>query len=194
MNKTIFITGASSGLGKATANLFQAKGWNVIATMRSPENEKELNPLANVTVLPLDVTNPVEIKNTVAKAISLHEIDAVFNNASYGLMGALESFSDDQIVNQLNTKLLGVIRVIKEFIPHFREKKSGVFVRTTSMGGLLAFPLHSVYHAAKFGVEGWSESMPFELAMHNIQIKTVAPGAIATDFTGRSLDKDSIVL
>ncbi|CCH53023.1 short-chain dehydrogenase/reductase SDR [Fibrisoma limi BUZ 3] len=189
MRKTIFITGASSGLGKATATLFQAKGWNVVATMRSPESEKELNQLENVTLLPLDVTNPVEIKNTVAKAISLHEIDAVFNNAGYGLMGALEAFSDDQIVNQLNTNLLGVIRVTKEFIPHFRERKSGVFVGTTSMGGLLAFPLHSVYHAAKFGVEGWSESMSFELAMHNIQIKTVAPGAIATDFTGRSLDK-----
>lgn len=189
MKKTIFITGASSGLGKATAQLFQSKGWNVIATMRHPEKETALNQLENVTLLQLDVTNPTQIKTTVAEAISLHEIDAVFNNAGYGLMGALESFSDEQIEKQINTNLMGVIRVTKAFIPYFREKKSGVFISTTSMGGLLAFPLHGIYHAAKFGVEGWSESMSFELAMHNIQIKTVAPGAIDTDFTGRSLDK-----
>lgn len=191
MQKTIFITGASSGLGKATARLFQSKGWNVIATMRNPEKETELSLLKNVTVLPLDVTSPDEIKTTVARALSLGTIDVVFNNAGYGLMGALEGISDEQIVKQLNTNLLGVIRVTKAFIPHFKEKKSGLFVNTTSMGGLLAFPLHSIYHAAKFAIEGWSESMSFELGIHNIGIKTVAPGGIATEFIGRSLDRSS---
>ncbi|QMW04267.1 SDR family oxidoreductase [Spirosoma foliorum] len=191
MQKTIFITGASTGLGKATAKLFQRKGWNVIATMRHPDKETELSQLENVILLPLDVTNLEQIQSTVAKAISLHPIDVVFNNAGYGLLGALEALDDEQILKQINTNLLGVIRVTHAFIPHFREKKSGLFISTTSMGGLLGFPLHSIYHATKFGVEGWSESMSFELGVHNIGIKTVAPGGIATDFLYRSLDRNS---
>jgi NAD(P)-dependent dehydrogenase (short-subunit alcohol dehydrogenase family) len=190
MNKTIFITGASTGLGKATAKLFQSKGWNVIATMRSPEKEEELIHLEDITLLPLDVTIPEEINSTVAKAISISPIDVVFNNAGYGLMGALEAFTDEQVLKQINTNLLGVIRVTQAFIPHLREKQSGIIISTTSMGGFLAFPLHSIYHATKFAVEGWSESMSYELALHNISIKTVAPGGIATDFLNRSLDKN----
>lgn len=191
MKKTIFITGASAGLGKATAKLFQARGWNVIATMREPKKEIELTQLENVTLLPMDVTDPEQIKTTVAKAISLYTIDVVFNNAGYGLMGAMETLSDEQILRQLNTNLLGVLRVTREFIPHFREKKNGLFISTTSIGGLFGFPLHSIYHATKFAIEGWSESMSFELGLHNIGIKTIAPGGIATDFIGRSLDRSS---
>lgn len=191
MQKTIFITGASSGLGKATARIFQAKGWKVIAAMRSPEKETELAQLQNVTLIQLDVTNPQQITTAVAQALAQGAVDVVFNNAGYGLMGALEALSDEQVVKQIDTNLLGVIRVTQAFIPHFRERKQGVFISTTSMGGFLTFPLHSIYHAAKFGVEGWSEGMAFELGLHNIRIKTVAPGGIATDFLGRSLDKSS---
>lgn len=191
MNKTIFITGASTGMGKATARLFQSKGWNVIATMRNPEKETELNQLDNITLLPLDVTSLEQIHSAVEKATSLYSIDVVFNNAGYGLMGALEALTDEQVLREVNTNLLGVIRVTQAFIPHFRAKKSGLFISTTSMGGFLGFPLHSIYHATKFGIEGWSESMSFELALHNIGIKTVAPGAVATEFLNRSLDKSA---
>lgn len=191
MKKTIFITGASAGLGKATAKLFQSRGWNVIGTMRDPKKETELTELENVTILTMDVTNPEQIKATVAEAISLYTIDVVFNNAGYGLMGAMEALSEEQILRQINTNLLGVLRVTQAFIPHFREKKSGLFISTTSIGGLFGFPLHSIYHATKFAIEGWSESMSFELALHNIRIKTIAPGGIATDFIGRSLDRSS---
>ncbi|WP_442591701.1 SDR family oxidoreductase [Pedobacter sp. AW31-3R] len=191
MRKTIFITGASSGLGKATAKLFQEKGWNIIATMRSPENGDELAQLDRVTILPLDVTDPEKITTTIASAIAKHDINVVFNNAGYGLMGALEVLTDEQIMKQLNTNLLGVLRVTQAFIPHFREKKSGLFISTTSMGGLFGFPLHSIYHATKFAIEGWSESMSFELGLHGIGIKTIAPGGIVTDFLGRSLDRSS---
>lgn len=189
MQKTIFITGASSGIGRATAKLFHSKGWNVIATMRTPEKETELSQLENVTLLPLDVTDVEQIKETVAKALSEHSVDLVFNNAGYGLLGSLEAYTDEQIVQQINTNLLGVIRVTKAFIPYFREKKSGLFISTTSMGGFLGFPLHSIYHATKFGIEGWSESMSFELGMHQIGIKTIAPGATVTNFLNRSLEK-----
>ncbi|CAM2993988.1 short-chain dehydrogenase/reductase [Chryseobacterium flavum] len=186
--KTVFITGASTGLGKATAQLFQKNGWKVIATMRNPEAGSDLAALENVTVLPLDVTNSQQIKFTVSKSLELGDVDVVFNNAGYGLLGPLEALTDEQIVKQLNTNLLGVIRVTQAFIPYFREKKSGTFISTTSIGGLIAFPLGSTYHATKWALEGWSESMAFELNKLGIDIKTVSPGGIKTDFVSRSLD------
>ncbi|MBO9674847.1 MAG: SDR family oxidoreductase [Sphingobacteriaceae bacterium] len=186
--KTIFITGASTGLGKATARLFQSKGWNVIATMRNPGAETELTHLENVTLLPLDVTNLDQIKSTVKKALEISDIDVVFNNAGYGLIGPLESLTDEQIVKQITTNLLGVIRVSQAFIPYFRENRKGIFISTTSIGGLLTFPIASIYHATKWALEGWSESMAFELNTLGISIKTVAPGGIKTDFISRSLD------
>ncbi|SHF95516.1 SDR family oxidoreductase [Flavobacterium defluvii] len=186
--KTIFITGASSGLGKATAKLFHKKGWNVIATMRNPEKETELSQLKNVTLLALDVTHYDQIQSTVKKALELSDIDIVFNNAGYGLIGPLESLSDSQITKQLDTNLLGVIRVTNAFIPYFRERKSGLFISTTSIGGLIAFPLGSIYHATKWGLEGWSESMAYELNPFGINIKTVSPGGIKTEFLHGSLD------
>lgn len=186
--KTIFITGASSGLGKATAKLFQSKGWRVIATMRHPEKETELGTLENVTLLPLDVTNPETIDEAVAKATAISDINVVFNNAGYGLLGPIEACTDEQIVRQINTNLLGVIRVTKAFIPHFREKKSGLFLTTTSIGGMVSFPFSPIYHATKFGLEGWTASMSYELGLFGIGIKTIAPGGIRTDFGGRSID------
>lgn len=188
--KTIFITGASTGLGKAAAILFQEKGWKVIATMRQPEKETALAQLPNVTLLALDVTNPEQIKTATQQAIQ-QGVDVVFNNAGYGLVGPMEAISDEQLVRQLNTNLLGVLRVSQAFIPYFREKKSGMFITTTSMGGLFTFPLGSVYHATKFALEGWSESLSFEMGLFNVKVKTVAPGGIATDFAGRSIDAPS---
>lgn len=188
MQKTIFITGASSGLGKATAKLFHSKGWNVIATMRNPSKETELNQLKNITLLPLDVTNLEQIQSTVKTVIEQHTVDVVFNNAGYGLIGALEAFSDEQLVKQLDTNLLGVIRITQAFVPYFRERKNGLFLTTTSLGGLLTFPLDSIYHATKWALEGWSESMSFELGLHNIGIKTIAPGGIKTNFAKEALE------
>ncbi|MDB4920515.1 SDR family oxidoreductase [Mucilaginibacter sp.] len=186
--KTIFITGASSGLGKAAVELFATKGWKVIATMRAPGKQQELGGIPNVTLLPLDVTDPKQITTTVEKAVALGKIDVVFNNAGYGLMGPLEAISDAQIGRQLDTNLLGVIRVIQAFIPHFRESGGGLFITTTSIGGHVAFPFSTLYHASKWALEGFSESLSFELRPFGISVKTVAPGGIATDFAGRSLD------
>lgn len=187
MSQTIFITGASSGLGKATAILFAQKGWNVIATMRKPEKETELTKHDSIRLLALDVTNLSNIEETVKTVTASGNIDVVFNNAGYGLVGPLEGTSDEQLLDEINTNLLGVIRVTKAFIPHFREKKSGLFISTTSIGGLVALPFNSVYHATKWALEGWSESMAFELSKFGIGIKTVSPGGIKTDFAGRSL-------
>lgn len=181
--RTIFITGASSGIGKAAAKLFHSKGWNVLATMRSPEKETELTKLENVTILPLDVTNLKQIKETVQKAYSLsREIDVVLNNAGYALFGAMESFSDEQIVQEINTNLLGVIRVTKEFIPYFRKNQGGLFINITSTAGFVGYPFSNVYHATKWGIEGWSESLSVELAPFNIGVKTVAPNGTNSNF------------
>jgi NAD(P)-dependent dehydrogenase (short-subunit alcohol dehydrogenase family) len=128
MTKTIFITGASAGIGKATAKLFAQKGWNVIATMRKPENERELNLINNVTLLPLDVTNIEQIRETVHQALALGDIDVVFNNAGYALLGVLEAMTDEQIVMQMETNFFGVVRVTQAFIPYFREKGAGLFI------------------------------------------------------------------
>ncbi|MBO9203682.1 MULTISPECIES: SDR family oxidoreductase [Niastella] len=186
--KTIFITGASTGLGKATAKLFASRGWQVIATMRNPANEKELNGINNITLLPLDVTNPAQIKETTQKAMAMANIDVVFNNAGYGLMGPFEPMTDEQMVRQIETNLLGVMRVTHAFIPYFREKHSGTFITTTSIGGFVAYPFSALYHATKWGLEGWSESMTFELKKIGVTIKTVAPGGIQTDYLSRSAE------
>jgi len=180
--KTIFITGTSSGLGNAAVELFHNKGWNVIATMRNLENEKIFDGLERVTVLPLDVTDPSEIASTVAKALALKEIDVVLNNAAYGSMGPLESVNEELLLKQVDTNLLGVIRVTRAFIPYFRENKKGLFINVSSIAGLVTFPFDSIYHAVKWGIQGWSEGMSYELAAFGIGIKTVAPGYIRTKF------------
>jgi NAD(P)-dependent dehydrogenase (short-subunit alcohol dehydrogenase family) len=180
--KTIFITGASTGLGKATAKLFQSKGWHVIATMRNPEKETELNQLPNVTLLELDTTNVVQINDALKNVTAKISIDIVFNNAGYGLIGALETYTDNQITQQINTNLTGVLRVVKAFIPHFKENRSGLFITTTSICGFSSNPMSPVYNATKWALEGFSESISYDLAQFNIGIKTVAPGGIKTNF------------
>ena len=187
MQKTIFITGASSGLGKATAKLFQQQGWIVIATMRNPEKETELNKLTNVTLLRLDVTDIKQINETIADVLAVHHVDVVLNNAGYGLVGPLEAFTDEQINAQIKTNLFGVIHVSRAFLPYFRAKKSGTFINVTSSFGLLSFPTCSIYSASKFAVDGFSEGLAYELAQFGVKVKVVAPGGMQTDFAGRSL-------
>lgn len=187
MQKTIFITGASSGLGKATAKLFHAKGWNVIATMRNPEKENELKELPNVTLVKLDVTDGAAIQKTVLTVLQSHSVDVILNNAGYGLIGPLEALTDEQILSQVQTNLLGVINVTRAFVPHFRERKCGNFINITSTFGLMGYPTCSIYNATKFAIDGFSEGLAYELAQFGIKVKIVAPGGMQTDFAGRSL-------
>ncbi|MFZ0292299.1 MAG: SDR family oxidoreductase [Candidatus Sulfotelmatobacter sp.] len=186
--KAIFITGSSSGLGRATARLFAAKEWKVIASMRDSKKEKQLGNISGVTLMVLDVTDPRAIERVAEQVVASGGVDVVFNNAGYGLAGALEALTDEQIVRLVNTNMLGAIRTTKAFIPHFREKRAGLLINTTSLGGLVAFPFNSIYHATKWAIEGWSESMAFELNQFGIGIKTIEPGGIRTDFFSRSLD------
>ena len=186
--KSIFITGSSSGLGRAAAKLFASKGWKVIATMRNPNSEKELTKIPNVTLIALDTTEPQQIQSVAQQVVASGGVDVVFNNAGYGLGGPLEGLSDEQVLRMVNTNMLGPIRTTRAFIPHFREKRAGLFITTTSIGGLMSVPFNSIYHATKWALEGWSESMAFELNQFGIRIKVVEPGGIRTDFFTRSFD------
>ena len=186
--KTIFVTGSSSGLGRATAKLFSSRGWNVIATMRNPEKETELATLPKIVLLPLDITDQQQIERAVESAMALGEIDVVFNNAGYGMAGPLEGLADEQMARMVNTNLMGPIRTTKAFLPYFRGRSAGLFINTTSIGGLITVPFNSMYHATKWALEGWSESMAFELSQLGIGMKIVEPGGMKTDFFTRSFD------
>ena len=127
----IFITGASSGIGKATAQFFAGKGWNVIATMRNPAKEKELGALANVHLMPLDVTNSTQIAETCQKALAQFDVDVLFNNAGYGAMAPLEKFSEAVIRKLFDTDVIGSMLVTQQFIPHFKKRRAGKILVTT---------------------------------------------------------------
>lgn len=189
MNKTILITGASSGIGKATAFYFQQQGWNVIATMRSPEKETELNKLENVHLEKLDVLDLASIDKAIKNGIQkFGQIDALLNNAGYGAYGPLETFPRENIIKQFNTNVIGLMDVTKAIIPHFRSNKNGIIINISSIGGQMTFALGSLYHGTKFAVEGISESLHYEMKEIGVKVKIVEPGFIATDFGGRSFD------
>jgi NAD(P)-dependent dehydrogenase (short-subunit alcohol dehydrogenase family) len=188
MTKTLLITGASSGIGLATAELFQQKGWNVVATMRNPEANPALARLANVVCLPLDVTATETIVPTIAAAIEkFGAIDALVNNAGYALVGPLEACDLAEVKRQFETNVFGLISMVQAVLPHMRSRRQGVIVNVASVGGRVAFPLYSPYHASKWAVDGLSESLQFELRDFNIKVKIIEPGPIKTDFYGRSL-------
>lgn len=178
--KTIFITGASSGLGSASVKLFSEKGWRVIATMRNPAAAEALSLLPNVKLMQLDVTDITQIHAVVKQVESEYPVDVVINNAGYVLMGPLEAFSDEQIVQQITTNLLGTIRVTQAFLPYFRERSGGLFLNVTSTAALLPDPFMSVYAATKAAVEAWSTSMRSELAKVGVNIKTLIPDLMNT--------------
>lgn len=189
MKKTVLITGTSSGIGKATVIYFAEKGWNVAATMRTPHKETELNKLPNVRLYALDVTDETSIKTAIDSAIAdFGDIDVIVNNAGYGAVGIFEKATPEQIQKQFDTNVFGVMNVTRQILPHFRQKRSGTIINVTSMGGLITFPIYSVYHGTKWAIEGWSEALSYELKPLGIKVKTIEPGAIRTDFYDRSQD------
>jgi len=189
MTQTILITGASSGIGKTTARLFHANGWNVIATMRSPEMEEELGGLDNMLVTRLDVNDHASIDAAVAEGIEqFGQIDVLLNNAGYGAYGPLEAFSMDRIERQFDTNVIGLLATTKAVLQHFRENKSGTIINISSIGGQMTFPLGTLYHGTKFAVEGLSEALHYELEPFGVKVKIVEPGMIKTNFGGSSFD------
>lgn len=187
--KTVLITGTSSGIGKTTARYFAEQGWNVAATMRTPAKETELNKIPNIKLFALDVMKPESIQQAIADAkATFGGIDVIVNNAGYGAVGPFEAATDEQVRRQFDTNVFGVMNVIREILPYFRERRDGTIINVTSMGGLITFPIYSVYHGTKWAVEGFAEALSFELRPFNIRVKNVEPGAIKTDFYDRSQD------
>jgi len=188
MKNTVLITGASSGFGRAAAKLFHTNNWNVIATMRSPEKETELSALSNVLVTRLDVTDKPSIQKAVAAGIQkFGKIDVLVNNAGYGALGALEASTEEQVKQQFDVNVFGLIAVTKAVLPGMRQQRSGVIVNVSSVGGRVTFPFSSLYHATKFAVEGLTESIQYELNPFAISLKIVEPGGYKTEFSGRSM-------
>ncbi len=187
MKKTVLITGASSGIGEASARYFAERGWNVAATMRSPERSALAGE--HVACIALDVTDAASIDVAVAQTLErFGRIDALVNNAGYAVVGPFEAASDAQVRREFDTNVLGLMRVTRAVLPLFREQRGGTIVNISSIGGRLTFPLYSVYHATKFAVEGFSESLRYELEPFGVRVRIVEPGAIKTDFYDRSMD------
>jgi NAD(P)-dependent dehydrogenase (short-subunit alcohol dehydrogenase family) len=187
MTKTVLITGASTGIGRSCALLFHRQGWNVVATMRNPSQVADFNDLDNVLCLPLDVTQTATINSAIAAAIErFGAIDAVVNNAGYSLVGAFEACEPEQIERQFATNVFGLMAVTRAILPHFRDRQRGIILNVASIGGKLTFPIYSLYHSTKWAVEGFSESLQYELRPFNIKVKIIEPGPIKTDFYTRS--------
>ena len=185
--KTVLITGASTGIGKATAAYFQQKGWNVIATMRDPGQGKDLEALGRVLVTRLDVTDSKSIQVAVNAGMDrFGSIDVLVNNAGFGAYGPLEATSMETIRRQFDTNVIGLLETTKAVLPLFRRQHSGVIINISSIGGKVTFPLGTLYHGTKFAVEGMSESLAYEMKAIGVTVKIVEPGAIKTDFATRS--------
>ena len=182
--QTIVITGASSGIGKATAIYFAQQGWNVAATMRSIDNAGDFAAHPSIVPFKLDVTNLESIKNAISQILqTFSDIDVLYNNAGYALAGAFEATTDEQVRKQFETNLFGVMNVTRAFLPHFRSRKKGVILNTTSSGGILTFPLYSIYNSTKWALEGFMEALQYEVKPFNIQIKNIEPGSVKSEFT-----------
>jgi len=174
--KTVLITGCSSGYGLETARHFLARGWKVIATMRTPR--EDLLPRSDrLRVLALDVTRP----DSIAAALwAAGPIDVLVNNAGIGVVGAFEATSMDTAREVFETNTFGVMAMMQAVVPQFRERHSGVIVNVTSSVTLAAMPLAGVYTASKTAITGLTGSVAHELAAFNIRVKLVEPGYAPT--------------
>lgn len=182
MANTIFITGASSGIGLETANFFADQGWRVIATMRHPEKAGALAAKPGVEVMKLDVTDKDAIESVCADVLKRSDVDVLFNNAGYGLMAPLEVPTEAQIRLLFDTDVMGTIFVTQQFIPHFKKRRGGAVLTTTSLAAIIAFPRDAVYGAAKRAQQGMMESLYYELKPFGVSVKCIIPGGTKTGF------------
>jgi len=170
--KTVMITGASTGFGLETAKYFLAKGWQVVATMRSPKPDN-FSESPNLRVVKLDVTDPESIERAVE---SIGPVDVLVNNAGVGLLSIVEGTPMETIREIFETNTLGTIAMTHAMLAHFRDQRSGVIVNVTSATTYQPHPLLAVYTASKAAVNAFSESLALELAQFNVRIKLVIPG------------------
>ena len=181
MANTIFITGATSGFGQATAELFARHGWRVAATYHHADKAAHLAQLANTTNYELDVANPTQVEEVVGRVLAEVGVpDVIVNNAGYCLMGSLEGSSLDQIERQFDVNFFGTVRVIKAFLPHLRQRGQGMIINLASSSALTNYAFVPVYGASKAAVRGLSEALFIELAPFGLKVKTIFPGLHST--------------
>jgi NAD(P)-dependent dehydrogenase (short-subunit alcohol dehydrogenase family) len=183
MAKTVLITGASRGVGEATARLFASKGWHVAATARNPEELGTWAQATNIAAIRLDVTDAESIRRAIDVTESrFGAVDVLVNNAGTGLGGAIEGVARQELMTLFELNLFGVIATIQAVLPLMRRQSSGVIVNVSSAAGRVGLPFLAPYSASKFAVEGLTEAMDFELAPFGIQAKLVEPGGVSTKF------------
>ncbi len=181
--KVVLITGASSGIGKATAIYLSQNGFIVYAGTRTP---KKLLSIKNKNLIPikLDVTDFKNIKEAISK---IEKIDILINNAGYGLVSTVEDVTEDEMFNQFNINLFGVIRVTKAILPIMRREKSGIIINISSFLGKIGLPLLTLYNASKYALEGVTDSLRYELKDFNIRVHSIMPGFFNTNFARDNL-------
>ncbi|HEX6027609.1 MAG TPA: SDR family oxidoreductase, partial [Nitrososphaeraceae archaeon] len=201
ITRVAVVTGSSSGIGFETALLLARSGFHTYATMRNLEKSKRITKIANTEKLPLqvvqlDVNDDISVKNAIDKIVGAaaeenKRIDALVNNAGYGLVGALEDLSLEEIKAQFETNLFGVIRVTQQVLPVMRKQNSGgggggTIVNVSSVGGRMGIPILSAYQSTKFALEGLSESISYELEPFGIRVVIIEPGFIRTNIVNSS--------
>ena len=188
MVKTVLITGSSAGIGKLTADFFASRGWNVAAGARNPECLATFANNGSRIVVQLDVKDDRSLRAAVATTLEkFGAIDVLVNNAGYGLFGPIEGSTNGEFEAQFRTNVFGTVAMIRHVLPHMRERKTGVIVNVSSIGGRISAPFAGAYHASKFAIEGLSESLRYELSLYGIRVKLVEPGHYKTGFIRRSL-------
>src|SRR5919199_36230 len=187
------VTGSSSGIGFEISLLLARNGFNTYASMRNLEKSKSITEIANREKLPLkviqlDVNDDISVREAIDRVVEENQrIDVLVNNAGYGLLGALEDLSIEEIKDQFETNFFGAIRVTQQALPVMRKQKSGTIVNISSVGGRMGIPSLSAYHSTKFALEGLSESISYELEPFGIRVVLIEPGFIRTNIMNSSI-------
>ncbi|UPG92246.1 SDR family oxidoreductase [Luteibacter aegosomaticola] len=196
-SKIWFITGCSTGFGRELAEQVLARGERVVLTARKPEQVQDIADKYPETALAvaLDVTSEQAIRKAVADAEArFGRVDVLVNNAGYGYFSAVEEGEDEEIRRQFETNVFGLISLTRHVLPGMRQRRSGHIVNVSSIGGLVAFPATGYYHATKWAVEGFSESLSKEVGPLGIKVVIVEPGRFRTDWAGRSVIESKTVI
>lgn len=188
MHQVALITGCSSGIGYETALMLARNGFHTFATMRNTKKSDSLEEIIkkerlDLNIRELDVNDDTSIENTINCIKSeANRIDVLINNAGYGLVGFFEDLTLDEIRNQFETNFFGVLNITKKIIPIMRSQKSGTIINVSSGAGQVGFPGISAYVSTKFAIEGFSESLMYELFPYGIKVVIIEPGVIKTNF------------
>ncbi|SDG22013.1 SDR family oxidoreductase [Halorientalis regularis] len=185
-DKTVLITGASSGIGRATAETFEAEGWTVYATARDTDDIEGLAEAGCVTQ-ELDVTEPEHVEAAVERVIEdVGRLDCLVNNAGYAQFGPLEDVPTDRVHDQFDVNVYGPHRLIREALPHMREQGEGTIVNVSSVAGRVATPGMGVYNGSKFALEGLTDALRGEVDDYGVDAVLIEPGPVDTNFDERA--------